>query len=58
MNEWIRKVEELEKQNKKLLEVCKLFVSACETAPPIELIKYIDIACNQAKAAISKAEKD
>jgi hypothetical protein len=39
-----------------LLDALQSFVSACETAPPIEFINYIDNACKQAKLAIAKAE--
>lgn len=38
-----------------LLEALRNFVSVCDTAPPIELIKYIAQACEQARAAIAKA---
>lgn len=37
-----------------LLEALRNFVSVCDTAPPIELIKYIAQACEQARATIAK----
>ena len=38
-----------------LLEAGKKFVAACESAPPVDLIKHISDACETMKAAIRKA---
>lgn len=38
-----------------LLKALQNFVSVCDTAPPIEIIKHIGIACEQARIAIAKA---
>jgi hypothetical protein len=39
-----------------LLAACESLVTACDTAPPVELMKHISMACEQARAAITKAE--
>lgn len=39
-----------------LVEALKGFVAACESAPPVDLMRHIANACNGAKAALKLAE--
>jgi hypothetical protein len=39
-----------------LLLALESFVTACDTAPPIDLISHISSACKKARAAIAKAK--
>lgn len=43
-------------QRAALLEAARAIVAACDTAPPIDIIKHIGAACEQARAAIALAE--
>ena len=38
-----------------LLEACKSLVTACDSAPPVDLLKHIVAAADKARAAIAKA---
>lgn len=38
-----------------LLEALQGFVSACDTAPPVEIVQRISAAADKARAAIAKA---
>ena len=46
----------LKERNKELLDALEEFTSACDTAPPIEFIQRIGMACETAKKAIEKAK--
>lgn len=39
-----------------LLEALESFVTACDTAPPIDLISHISAACEKARAVLAKAK--
>ncbi len=39
-----------------LLAACRALVTACDSAPPVDFIRHISLACVQAKAAIAKTE--
>lgn len=39
-----------------LLDACNALVAACDTAPPVELIKHISMACERAKLSVAKAK--
>jgi hypothetical protein len=39
-----------------LLAALQLFVDTCDSAPPVELVQRIGDACQNARAAIRKAE--
>ena len=40
----------------RLLSACEFLVASCDSAPPIELIKYIAESCEKARTAIAKAK--
>lgn len=39
-----------------LLEALENFVTVCDSAPPIELVRYIAESCEKARAVIKKAK--
>ena len=53
----LRRVAELEAENKRVRDALRQFVACCDTAPPTSLVIEIGMACKVARAALSTTER-